>query len=135
MARKNSPVKLHEPAEKGDVRLYTLEVFLMSGPISEKFAIGRRSCARVVPNTVPSGELLFRPLTRPTIRLTPRRRESPLSAFRVFRVCWQGFAATGPICRLSLLFMRPPEIGRVPCGRPKKRHRTLALSPLTAAPG
>jgi hypothetical protein len=39
MARKSSsPVKLHKPAEKGNVQLYTLEVFLMSGPISEKFA-------------------------------------------------------------------------------------------------
>ena len=38
MARKSSPVKLHKPAEKGDVQLCTLEVFLMSGPISEKFA-------------------------------------------------------------------------------------------------
>lgn len=36
--KKTSPVKLHKPAEKGDVQLYTLEVFLMSGPISEKFA-------------------------------------------------------------------------------------------------
>ena len=39
MARKSSsPVKLHKPAEKGNVQLNTLEVFLMSGPISEKFA-------------------------------------------------------------------------------------------------
>lgn len=34
----SSPVKLHKPAEKGNVQLFTLEVFLMSGPISEKFA-------------------------------------------------------------------------------------------------
>jgi hypothetical protein len=39
MARKSkSPVKLHKPAEKGHVQIYTLEVFLLSGPISEKFA-------------------------------------------------------------------------------------------------
>src|SRR5690348_8720299 len=39
MARKSSsPVKLQKPAEKSNVQLYTLEVFLISGPISEKFA-------------------------------------------------------------------------------------------------
>lgn len=39
MAGKSStPVKLHMPAEKGNVQLFALEVFLMSGPISEKFA-------------------------------------------------------------------------------------------------
>src|SRR5260221_8742365 len=38
MARpKKSPVRLHEPASQGVERLYTLEVFLLSGPISEKF--------------------------------------------------------------------------------------------------
>lgn len=39
MARKSSSLaKPHKPAEKGKLQLYTLEVFLMSGPISEKFA-------------------------------------------------------------------------------------------------
>src|SRR5579864_1431902 len=39
MARKSSSlVTLTKPAEKGDVQLYTLEVFLMSGPITQKFA-------------------------------------------------------------------------------------------------
>ena len=38
MARpKKSPVKPHEPADRGGVRLYTLEVFILSGPVSEKF--------------------------------------------------------------------------------------------------
>src|SRR5947209_14121399 len=39
MARpRKTTVKLHEPADQGQVRLYTLEVFLLSGPITEKFA-------------------------------------------------------------------------------------------------
>src|SRR5690349_4984574 len=39
MARpKKSAVKHHENTGQGDVRLYTLEVFLLSGPIAEKFA-------------------------------------------------------------------------------------------------
>ncbi len=39
MARpKKSAVRLHEPTSRGDVRLYTLEVFLLSGPIAEEFA-------------------------------------------------------------------------------------------------
>ena len=39
MARKSSsPVKLHKPTGEGTVQIYTLEVFLLSGPISEKFA-------------------------------------------------------------------------------------------------
>ena len=39
MARPKKPsVKLHEPAGQSDVRLYTLEDFLLSGPIAEKFA-------------------------------------------------------------------------------------------------
>src|SRR3954452_7236920 len=38
MARpKKSSLKLHEPTAQGDVRLYTLEVFILSGPVSEKF--------------------------------------------------------------------------------------------------
>jgi hypothetical protein len=39
MARKKtSPVKLHKPAATGSVQLYTLEVSIISGPVSEKFA-------------------------------------------------------------------------------------------------
>jgi Plasmid pRiA4b ORF-3-like protein len=39
MARpKKSSVRLHEPTDQDGVRLYTLEVFLRSGPIAEKFA-------------------------------------------------------------------------------------------------
>jgi hypothetical protein len=39
MARpKKSSVRLHEPTGRGEVGLYTLEVFLLSGPIIEKFA-------------------------------------------------------------------------------------------------
>ena len=39
MARpKRSSVGIHGPANRGDVRLYTLEVFLLSGPVNEKFA-------------------------------------------------------------------------------------------------
>ena len=39
MARPKKPaVKLHEANEQGDVGLYALEVFLLSGPIKEKFA-------------------------------------------------------------------------------------------------
>jgi hypothetical protein len=39
MARKSSsPVKLHKPKDQGNVQLYTLDVFIISGPISEKFA-------------------------------------------------------------------------------------------------
>jgi hypothetical protein len=39
MARpKKSSVKLHEPTGHGIERLYTLEVFLLGGPITEKFA-------------------------------------------------------------------------------------------------
>ena len=35
---RKTTVKLHDPTDEGQVRLYTLEVFLISGPISEKFA-------------------------------------------------------------------------------------------------
>jgi Plasmid pRiA4b ORF-3-like protein len=39
MAKKSSPpVKLHKPTEPGTVKLYTLDVFIVSGPITEKFA-------------------------------------------------------------------------------------------------
>src|SRR6478609_2501570 len=38
MAKKSSPpVKLHKPTEPGPVKLYTLDVFIVSGPVSEKF--------------------------------------------------------------------------------------------------
>ena len=35
---KKSTVKPHEPTDQGDVRLCTLDVFLLSGPITKKFA-------------------------------------------------------------------------------------------------
>ncbi len=39
MARpKKQALKLHEPTDQGQVRLYTLEVFLIGGPVSETFA-------------------------------------------------------------------------------------------------
>src|SRR6516162_11191506 len=39
MARPKKPaVKPHKPTDQGDVRFYTLEVFLLSGPVTEKFA-------------------------------------------------------------------------------------------------
>src|SRR4051812_3064392 len=39
MARpKKSAVRLHEPTGGGEVGLYTLEVFLLSGPIAKEFA-------------------------------------------------------------------------------------------------
>jgi hypothetical protein len=39
MARKRlSPLKSRPTGEKGNVQLYTLDVFLISGPVSEKFA-------------------------------------------------------------------------------------------------
>ena len=39
MARSRKPAaKASQPADQGQVRLYTLEVFLISGPITEKFA-------------------------------------------------------------------------------------------------
>src|ERR1700752_3274415 len=39
MAKKSSPpVKLHKPDEAGSIKLYTLEVFIVSGPVTEKFA-------------------------------------------------------------------------------------------------
>jgi hypothetical protein len=39
MARPKKPVlKVHKSGDQGDLRLYTLEVFLLSGPIAEKFA-------------------------------------------------------------------------------------------------
>ena len=39
MAKKRSPpVKLHKVADQSTVKLYTLEVFIISGPVSEQFA-------------------------------------------------------------------------------------------------
>src|SRR5665213_2489584 len=39
MPRKtHSPVKLHTPTDEGKVQLYTLEVFLIGGQITEEFA-------------------------------------------------------------------------------------------------
>src|SRR5260370_25877122 len=39
MARKStSPVRLHQATEQDKVRLYTLDVFIISGPITEKLA-------------------------------------------------------------------------------------------------
>lgn len=39
MAKKrSSPVKLNKPTDQGTAKLYTLEVFIISGPITEKFA-------------------------------------------------------------------------------------------------
>ena len=49
MARpKKSPLKLHEPTDQGDVRLYTLEVFIISGPVSEKFAKKNPEMSRTI---------------------------------------------------------------------------------------
>ncbi len=38
MARSKKAAAVHPPAEQGQERLYTLEVFLIGGPVSEKFA-------------------------------------------------------------------------------------------------
>jgi hypothetical protein len=39
MARPKKPaVRIHEPTGRGEVGLYTLDVFLIGGPVSEKFA-------------------------------------------------------------------------------------------------
>ena len=49
MARpKKSPLKLHEPTDQGDVRLYTLEVFIISGPVSEKFTKKNPEMSRTI---------------------------------------------------------------------------------------
>jgi hypothetical protein len=49
MARPKKPsVRLHEPTDQGDVRLYTLEVFLLSGPITEKFAKKNPEISRTI---------------------------------------------------------------------------------------
>lgn len=36
--KKTSPIKLHKPAATTNAQIYTLDVFLLSGPITEKFA-------------------------------------------------------------------------------------------------
>lgn len=49
MARpKKSSVKLHEPTDQGVVRLYTLEVFILSGPVSEKFTKKNPEMSRTI---------------------------------------------------------------------------------------
>jgi hypothetical protein len=49
MARPKKPsVRLHEPTDRGDVRLYTLEVFLISGPITEGFARKNPEVSRTI---------------------------------------------------------------------------------------
>jgi len=49
MARpKKSSVRLHEPTDQGDVRLYTLEVFLLSGPLIKKFVKKNPKVSRTI---------------------------------------------------------------------------------------
>src|SRR3954454_24316954 len=49
MARpKKSSVRLDEPNSRGEVGLYTLEVFLLSGPIAEKFAKKNQVISRTI---------------------------------------------------------------------------------------
>src|SRR6516164_5960583 len=49
MARPKKPgLKVHKPGDQGDVRLYTLEVFLLSGPIAEKFAKKNPEISRTI---------------------------------------------------------------------------------------
>jgi len=48
MARKSTGVKLHKSADKGKPQLYTLEVFLLSGPIKEKFAKKNPTISRTI---------------------------------------------------------------------------------------
>ena len=49
MARlKKAALKVHKPGDQGDVRLYTLEVFLLSGPIAEKFAKKNPKISRTI---------------------------------------------------------------------------------------
>ena len=44
----NSPVKLHKPDYRGKVRLYTVEVFIISGPVTDKFAKKNRVISRTI---------------------------------------------------------------------------------------
>jgi hypothetical protein len=49
MARPKKPVlKVHNPAHQGGVRLYTLDVFILSGPISERFAKKNTEISRTI---------------------------------------------------------------------------------------
>ena len=49
MARPKKPsARLREPTGRGDGRLYTLEVFLLSGPITEQFARKNPVVSRVI---------------------------------------------------------------------------------------
>ena len=49
MARKSSsPVKFPKPTGEGTVQIHTLEVFLRSGPISERFAKKNRVISRTI---------------------------------------------------------------------------------------
>ena len=49
MARpKKSAVRLHQAPSRGDVGLYTLEVFLIGGPVTEKFARKNRVVSRTI---------------------------------------------------------------------------------------
>lgn len=43
-----SPVKLHDSREKDNVRIYTLEVLLLSGPITKKFAKKNPTISRTI---------------------------------------------------------------------------------------
>ena len=70
-SRKSSP-RLHEPTGVGGVRLYTLEVFLLSGPIAEKFA-GKNP---VVSRTIQiRGDQTLEDLHRAIIDPSDRREE------------------------------------------------------------
>jgi hypothetical protein len=48
MAGKKPAIKIHKPADQGDVWLYTLEVFLLSGPITEEFARKNPEISRTI---------------------------------------------------------------------------------------
>jgi hypothetical protein len=48
MARSRKLAAAHQPAQKGKVRLYTLEVFLLSGPIEKKFAKANPVVSRTI---------------------------------------------------------------------------------------
>ena len=49
MARPKKPtLKVHEPTDQGGVRLYTLEVFIISGPVGEKFSKKNPEMSRTI---------------------------------------------------------------------------------------
>jgi pRiA4b ORF-3-like protein len=49
MSRPKKPaLRVHEPDAQGDVRLYTLDVFILSGPISETFAQKNPEMSRTI---------------------------------------------------------------------------------------